>query len=149
MGLSNAERQRRYIARLKARAQPGSSDDDKARIAELEAELRAEREASLGQAQAFCDEMKRRGAKPKTGMPVPPDEERERRIKALTTRVRNLRGELAAAYAQGAMSRATYVLIAKCLHPDQRDNASAAERNEAAARFIGWYDGGKKKRAGR
>jgi hypothetical protein len=45
MGLSNAERQRRYIQRLKERAGEASKAKFEARIRELEAELARERKA--------------------------------------------------------------------------------------------------------
>jgi hypothetical protein len=60
----------------------------KAQIAEMPKEI-------LAQAQAFRDEVKRRAAKPKAEKPpLPPDEERERKIKGLTTANRNLRQKI-------------------------------------------------------
>jgi hypothetical protein len=107
---TNAERQRRWVARLKAQAAAGVSnaptapDHDalvkelaqakqdlaqaKAQITELHGEL-------IAQAQTFRDERARREAKPKVKKPpLPPDEERDRRIKAFTTANQNLRAQL-------------------------------------------------------
>src|SRR5258707_9255168 len=80
---TNAERQARHRAKQR-----------KARAA-LEAELRALRDERAAQAQAFRDGWKRRAAKPKAEKPpLPPDEARDRRIKALTTETRNLRAQV-------------------------------------------------------
>src|SRR5262245_22858216 len=108
MDNTNAERQRRYIARLKAAAaQPEvlkQLAQARQRIAQLEHEL----------AQA-----KARPKKP----PLPPDEARKRTIKGLRTRVRNLE---AALQMVAGMPRATQNAIFNALHPDRK--LSAAER---------------------
>jgi hypothetical protein len=71
----------------------------------------------------------RRAAKPKVEKaPLPPDEVRERQIKSLTTRVRNLTGELRETRrwqeheqeTKGVMSYATMSAISKALHPDHQ-----------------------------
>jgi hypothetical protein len=110
----------------------------KARIRELTLERAA-------QAQASRDEMRRRPAKPKAEKPpLPPDEERDRRIKALTTENRNLRGKVrhleqhfedGIAHA-GGMNFATQSAIAKCLHPDH--TPSEEQRAEACRLFTSW-----------
>lgn len=147
MGLSNAERQRRYIARLKAKAGGGNADALKARCATLEGEL--------ARAKAKIDELMRerlafrfgskRTAKPKAEKPpLPPDEERERIIKGLKTRVRNLTAELHAtrelnikiALSNGMMNFQTMSAIAKALHPDRAP--SETERAEACKLFTAW-----------
>src|ERR1700745_2246520 len=94
---TNAERQRRYIARLKAKAAIGGGVTNakleaelaalKTENARLEAELKRER----SRASMFEVGLKRaqQQARPKAAKaPLPPDEARERRIKALTTQVR-------------------------------------------------------------
>jgi len=165
MDKTNAERQRRFIAKLKAQAQAGSVDARrtaplKARIAELEAErtaLKAQitelHHELLSQAQAFRDASKRGAAKPKAEKaPLPPDEQRDWQIKSLKTRIRNLEAEKKEAmrlHAEslrrvGAMERKTEVAIAKCLHPDQRDNATEADKDEACRLFNAWKDDRKK-----
>jgi hypothetical protein len=165
MGMSGAERQARYMARLKARIQAAAASGDavkplKARIRDLEsecaalkAELAEERHAKLAQAQAFRAESQRRAAKPKAEKaPLPPDEQREREIKALRTRIRNLLAEhrhmQALWLSRGLMPERTRRLLAKCLHPDTRDNASKAHKDEASALFFAWTDASKTK-AGR
>ena len=112
---TNAERQARHRAKQR-----------KARAA-LEAELRALRDERAAQAQAFRDGWKRRAAKPKAEKPAPtPDEARDRQIKALKTRMRNIMSELHAAREwrrgglDGGMSFQTMSAIAKPLAADHR-----------------------------
>jgi hypothetical protein len=79
--------------------------------------------------------------------PVPPDEARDREIKRLKTRVSNLSHELrdyqryhAAAMEQtGGMSFGARGLIARCLHPDQRANATDADRDAAFKALSSWF----------
>ena len=84
-------------------------------------------------------------AKPKAEKPpLPPDEVRDRRIKALTTEVRNLKAQLRASaqhYAEaiekaGGMPRETRIAIDKCLHPD--GNASEADKGAAIRGWNAW-----------
>jgi hypothetical protein len=191
MDRTNAERQRRYIARLKAKAaaQAGVSNAEvkteltrlkdenarlkaelaslnaaagrlsaatkeawprtTARIAELEAELARERNRSkmLEEGLKVAQRQVRATSQPKPAKPpLPPDEARERRIKALTTEVRNLKGamhNLAARYNEdmataGGMPFATQSAIAKCLHPDSRNHASVADKDKAFKGFTAW-----------
>jgi hypothetical protein len=157
MGLSNAERQRRYIARLKAaKAEPGK--DALAEVAALRERLAAAkaRMQEMGlemaaQAQGFRDEVKRRAAnaKPKAAKPpLPPDEARDRRIKALTTEVRTLKAHIlhmvehqAARDAMtGGLPRATQVVIDKVLHPDTRGHATEADKDSASKLWNAWKD---------
>jgi hypothetical protein len=208
---TNAERQRRYIARLKAQAaQAGVSNAPagpdhaalvqelaqakariveleqelaaaKARIAELERELTSERERRAAEAKAAPRDNKddriaeleeeirglrlhirfgpkRRPAEPKAAKPpLPPDEERDRIIKGLKTRVRNLTAELhhtrewmAAAKSSG-MSFNTRNTILKPMHPDSRKHLTGAEHlpgteleaalDAGVRAFTAWADG--------
>ena len=80
---------------------------------------------------------------PRTGKaPLPPDEERDRIIKGLKTRVRNLAAELRASLewikhgADTGMNFKTMSAIAKALHPDRKP--SEAERAEACKLFTAW-----------
>jgi hypothetical protein len=147
MGLSNAERQRRYVARLKAQAKAGGDNEAlKARCAALEKELATAkahitemRDEMLGQ--RFAPKPR----KPKTERPpLPPDEERDRIIKGLKTRVRNLTFELQAirelntkiAMNRGMMNFQTMSAIAIALHPDRKP--SEAEREHACKLFTAW-----------
>jgi hypothetical protein len=164
VAMTGAERVRRH--RLKHRAgravtkpvtiQAGDATDVarlNARIRELEAEHRREKDRA-DFAMRHIKEMGKkfaaalRAARPPAAppkparTPLPPDEQREREIKGLRTRVRNLAAELRhtreQAKNQGMMDRPTRILIAKVLHPDGRANATEAERNEACARFNDW-----------
>lgn len=146
--MSGAERQRRYLER---RLQGAPTDTAlkaelaaaKARIAELEAELKAEIQANWLSRRRFTPQQ--RAAKPKAEKPpLPPDEERERIIKGLRTRVRNLTAELhhvrewnsSRKDNKGSMNFNTMSAIAKALHPDREP--SAAERDEALKAFTAW-----------
>lgn len=122
-----------------------------ARIAELEARL-AERDAELAQAKARINERlasrfggKRAEAKPKPEKPpLPPDEERDRIIKGLRTRVRHLMSEVhhMRAHAEDVQSKTggidfrTTAAIAKCIFPDQRNNATDADKDAATKLFT-------------
>ena len=86
---TNAERQKRYIARLKAKAKAadaaaGNNDE----IVALKEELSAVK-ADLAAARARLEAAHARRE-------LPPDAEHDRKIKSLTTRVRNLTAELRA-----------------------------------------------------
>jgi hypothetical protein len=153
---TNAERQRRYIARLKAQAKAGVSNASdaklaqaKARIAELEADLERERarcksfEAALRQQRAASPSKPApKPAKP----PLSPDEQRERRIKALTTQVRNLKIELRnvvdaksffTKQQPGRMPFSTYAMLTTCLHPD-KPTPTKDQRAEAFGLLSQW-----------
>ena len=139
---TNAERQRRYIARLKARAVEGvTSAPDTAEVAALAQKLaQAEQQVAAAKARilnledeiaalrgALAHERKRHAAKPKAEKPAPtPDEARDRQIKALKTRMRNIMSELHAAREwrrgglDGGMSFQTMSAIAKPLAADHR-----------------------------
>lgn len=153
--MSSTERSRRRRAALRGDAperQSGASAEQAreleragARIAELEAELATAKDEALAQAQAFRDEWARRAAKPKAEKaPLPPDEERDRQIKALKTANQNLRRKnifLTQYYDDaialvGGMPFATQSAIAKCLHPDH--TPSEAERADACRLFNAW-----------
>jgi hypothetical protein len=123
----------------------------KARIAELEkagtaaaaeiASLKAELHDMLGARFA----PRQRPGKPKAEKPpLPPDEERDRIIKGLKTRVRNLTQELRhaehhykdAIANSGGMLRETRLAIDKVLHPDARP--TEAEKDRAAKGWNVW-----------
>ena len=80
--------------------------------------------------------------------PLPPDEERDRKIKTLTTRVRNVTAELRhfkqyherEMTERELMSRDTSNAVAMCLHPDQRRNATEADKDDAYKLFNAWKD---------
>jgi hypothetical protein len=127
-----------------------------ARVRELEATLqardkqiaalKAELVDTVEQARASRDERKRPAAKPKAERPpLPPDEARDKKIKALTTENRNLKKKMIdlsiwyteALATTGGMNFATQSAIAKCLHPD-KDPPTNEERNEAFKLFSAW-----------
>jgi hypothetical protein len=107
MDRTNAERQRRYIARLKAKAAAGdgATNADEAaaalakataRIAKLEAELAAKNQEIAGLRTTLGvleqEVRKLRAAKPKVEKaPPPPDEARDRKIEAQKKTIRELR----------------------------------------------------------
>jgi hypothetical protein len=116
-----------------------------AEVARLKDELYAARMESVGERFA----PKRRAAKPKTEKPpLPPDEERERIIKGLRTRVRNLMSELHATREHarevqsktGGMDFQTMSALAKALHPDHKSSAAEWEalRDKAFKLFTAW-----------
>ncbi len=127
------EREQRANA---AKAAPRDKDD---RIAELEEEIRAlQLHIRFGP--------KRRPAEPKAEKPpLPPDEERDRIIKGLKTRVRNFTFELHAVREHakevqgktGGMDFQTMSAIAKCLFPDQRDNATECGQGQGVQAVHG------------
>jgi len=102
-------------------------------IARLKAELASER----GHCKMLEERLKRAGAaKP----PLPPDEARERKIKALTTQVQNLRAVIQAIVLRASIPRATLNAIAKALHPDRKlsEAEREAERETAFKLFTAW-----------
>jgi hypothetical protein len=153
VALTNAERQRRYIARLKAATVTngdGSGEDEIAVLrtalaqatvtnAALEARIT---ELETTNVRLAMDNVKLRDAQAKPRLP--PDEQRERTIKALRTEVRNLKTENSALLQMydydlalvGAMSTAARHAISRCLHPDQEP--AAAERTAAMRLFNAW-----------
>jgi hypothetical protein len=159
VAMTGAERVRRFRAKQRAEqpvternetpvTKQGAADGAeierlKAENERLRKELTAAREDVAAQAMQFRDELKRRAAKPKAEKaPLPPDEVRERQIKSLQTRVRNLTAELHAARewhrkkADGTMSFATMSAISKALHPDRE--LSEEERSTAFKLFNAW-----------
>ena len=147
--MSGAERTRRYREKFRhnepvtKQAQPDAAlarelAAAKARIAELEKEI-----SGLQLHIRFGP--KRRAAEPKAAKPpLPPDEARDREIKALKTRVRNQQAELrhlrewskTGAAEKGGMSFATHSKIAKALHPDYQP--TDAERNAGFKALTAW-----------
>ncbi len=124
-----------------------------ARCAALERELAAAQvrirelnHAMLAQAEAFHEEWKRRTSGKAEKPALPPDEIRDRRIKALTTQVANLKLELRYTRAHsdeaiakaGGLPRATENAIDMVLHPDQRRNATEADKDETYKLWNAW-----------
>jgi hypothetical protein len=170
VAMTGAERTRLY--RLKhgtTKSVPKPSADNAAEIAALRKELAQAkaRIAELEKAGAVAaDEVARlkdelytarmesvgarfaprpRATKPKAEKPpLPPDEVRDRQIKALKTRLRNVTSELHASRewharkTPGAMPFRTRGALMKCLHPDQRGNATEADKDEACKLFTSW-----------
>ena len=166
IAMTHAERTRKYrekhgLDKPAAKPAPASTAPLEARIRELEAELAAAKariDELRAERLAFRFGSKRRGeAKPKAEKPpLPPDEERERTIKALRTEVRNLKAERrhltehfnSKIADKGGMNFPTMTAIAKCLHPDHAP--SEAEREAAFKLFSQWKaDDGKAQRRAR
>ena len=135
--MTGAERTRLY--RLKfAAAKPAAKPSAATTIATLQKELlQAKQELAAAKAHIakLTDEMQRvlaqerkqhaAAAKPKTNRPpLPPDEARERTIKGLRTRVRNLEAALNAFHLMSHMPRETRTAIDWVMQPDQRSNAA-------------------------
>lgn len=84
--------------------------------------------------------------------PLPPDEERDRQIKGLKTRIQNLQGELRymkqhydeAIAKAGGMPRNLRITIDKIVHPDTRNNMTEADKDEACRRWNVWKDSSRK-----
>jgi cell division septum initiation protein DivIVA len=120
-----------------AKAEPGPTWDEL---------LMEQRENSRLQKRVH-DLEKALGAKPKAEKaPLPPDEVRERRIKALTTQVRNLK-QLVSMHEQhyaeavakvGGLPRSTKIAVDKVLHPDTRGHATEADKDEASQLWNAW-----------
>jgi hypothetical protein len=154
VAMTGAERTRLY--RLKhgtAKPKPAAATIDALREELQEAKAHIQQMAldAAAQAQAFRDEARRRAAQPKPERPpLPPDELRDRRIKALTTENRNLRAKLRDREQRyqrvGGMGFAAESAIAKCLHPDYVP--SEAERAEACRLFTSWKADNKAARRG-
>jgi hypothetical protein len=160
MDRTNAERQRRYIARLKQQAAAQGGVTNASAVAKLEARIR-ELEAELARARADA-------VKPGDDLPKSYRERYEARVRRLERefedRVKqragaeasrlldevflpNLRERLEKAEHQqkvidGAldrrrplMTKALFRKVLACLHPDSRTGASETMRNEAFAAF--------------
>jgi hypothetical protein len=171
--MTGAERTRRYRARFrdsKPVTKPAGPDHDalvqelaqtKAALAQAKARISDMGMEVAAQAQAFRDEVKRRAAKAKPKAekpPLPPDEERDRKIKAQATEIRNLKARVRhmqewTETAKGSgMSFATRGKIMKPLHPDSRKSltegasipaALEAALDDAGKAFNAWADGHK------
>jgi hypothetical protein len=152
VAMTGAERTRLYRRRHPTdKPSPKASADDgvlqkelaqaKARMHGLEGEvaaLKAELALSVGGRFALQQRSKPKAEKP----PLPPDEERDRQIKGLKTRVQNLRSQLHAERewhrhkADGSMSFQTMSAISKALHPDA--DPGKTERDQAYKLFTAW-----------
>jgi hypothetical protein len=129
----------------------------KARIAELEkagaAAADGETEGRATGARRFAPQQ--RASRPKVEKPpLPPDEQRDREIKGLRTRVRNLTQELRA-FTQyhkdemartGGMPRPTRIALDKVLHPDTRKQATETDKDEACRGWNAWKNSNDKAR---
>jgi hypothetical protein len=152
VAMTGAERTRLYRQKHgldKPKPKPGSAavlekqlTAAKAEIAALKDELHAMRTARFAP--------KPRTPKPEKP-PLPPDEERERIIKGLRTRVRNLTQELQHCYhvqmqRLGSMPRQTRIAIDKVLQPDVRGNATEADLDTACKGWNVWKNDSDKAR---
>lgn len=136
------ERQRQARAPRSAAASDGADAAQwaqaRARIADLEKQLTEARLENAGLVRALRDA---KAAKPKPEKAVTPDEAAERRIKAATTELRNLKAKLRGLVEHyetskpGVMPIATVRAIAKALHVDHRRHAST-EEHEAACELA-------------
>src|SRR5262249_2211051 len=132
-----AERERRNIARLKAKAAAAEGVSN----AKIEAELAGLKAENARLRSELASERSRAANPPKAAKPpLPPDEARERRIKALTTQVQNLRAVIQAIVGRASMPRATLNAIAKALHPDRKlsESERETERETALKLFTSW-----------
>jgi len=126
---------RAQLAKAKA-AEPEQVRALRQRVHDLEQE-RARRDSAAKAAQTKAE-------KPA----LPPDEARERRIKALETQVKNLKIKLhfndthfAEAIAMsGGLPRPTQIAIDKVLHPDTRGHATEADKDHAGKLWNAWKD---------
>jgi hypothetical protein len=116
-------------------------------LAQVKAELERERtRAKIIEAALRNHERQQRASTPPKPAkpPLPPDEVRERQIKSLKTRVRNLVWELHASQewhkrkADGSMSFQTMSAVAKCLHPESRQHVTEADKDKALKLFTAW-----------
>ena len=143
MGLSNAERQRRYIARLKARGAPPGGGAPEPRIRELEAENADLRGRLTEEIKA---RLRREAKAGKSASPVTGRDGEDPRIARLQNRNKELRGELhelkkwyASGIAKkGGMNWDTFNKVVRCLHPEFRKHVSAADIDEACGLFTQW-----------
>jgi hypothetical protein len=121
---TNAERQRRWIAKLKAKAAAAESVTN--------AKLKAELDRLKAENAWLKTELQRKHSKPKAAKPpLPPDEARERTVKRLRTQIQNLKASLAAVVGRANMPRATQNAVVKVLHPDERKHWTREKLNEA------------------
>jgi hypothetical protein len=153
MGLSNAERQERWrikrnkeieeLRKAANGAKPASQELAalRQRVRELEAALAAKPASKPAKA------AQTKAAK----APLPPDEVRDRQIKALKTQVKNLMSERDAAFhlaegviAVGGMRPETRRAIDKVLHPDSRP--TEVDRDEACKGWNVWKNSNDKAR---
>ena len=166
MVLSNAQRQRRYVARLKAKAKAGAGDGNaalaaaKARIAELEAQGAGGDTALKAKVAALETELGLERNIARGNFRAAKRLEKEiRRFKSENRKLREdvmyLKIEVAAANDDDAdkvvaMDRATVTALDKALHPDRRLNRTVAEheadQDEAYKMLNAWRDGNKKGR---
>jgi hypothetical protein len=120
-----------------------------ARIRELETALNIERGRCKVQ-QEGLENLKRElraGRAPKpVKPPLPPDEIRDRKIKAQATQIQNLKMLQASTMARymealrdhGAMDFRTFSAISFVLHPDTRDQAEASHKDKALRGLNAW-----------
>jgi hypothetical protein len=163
VGLTNAERQRRYIERLKAKAS-AISDGDAAGVAALDARVR-DLESQLAQAKARITEPKRRDAEPaitpdmlsmsaqekfdaairqykrKLGLEFESlvrDEVKRRIDEIMLPHLKQQIDQAQQLFARrrGLMDKATFNKIRRGLHPDSRNSITDKTLGEAFDTFM-------------
>jgi hypothetical protein len=121
-----------------------------ARIAKLETDIAALKAELADRVGDRFAPRERRATKPKAEKPpLPPDEVRDREIKRLKTRVRNLTAELhvtrewhkGKADGSESMSFQTMSAISKALHLESRRNLTDTQLDEACKAFTAWKGG--------
>jgi hypothetical protein len=143
MDRTNAERQRRYIARLKAKAAQGSVSNapEIAALKAKQAEAHAKWKAHVAEIEAELDRERRNNRHNFKAA-----EEFKRDIRRLKRENKKMQEEIltltmtaaARPKTDGSMSFKTKSLIAKCLHPDSRNDATEADKDEACKLFTAW-----------
>jgi hypothetical protein len=128
-GRTNAERQRRYIDRLNARAAPPRGDLSN-ELAQTKAQIAEMRHKML---KPSATNAITRSHAPKAAAPDGP---RDARLKALTTENHNLKAKLRDLQQGHRMDFATLTAVVKALHPDRTPTAD--ERAAAYQAFTAW-----------
>jgi DNA repair exonuclease SbcCD ATPase subunit len=146
MGTANAERQRRYIQRLKAKAARASQATlDDTETTALRQEL-ADANKRIAELEAKA-KTKAKDKKSAIDSAREPTSDEARTIERLRKSLREARAELhtlrtwyrtSGLPERAGMSFATYTTIAKALHPDR--SPTEAERGEAMRAFNAWKD---------
>jgi hypothetical protein len=151
--LSNAQRQARHRAKQRARHEALEAELAKLKaqppprprptLAELKAQATAARKAKRAEAKA-AGLAAATAECPVADAPtlLAENEGLKQQLKAAQTRIRNLTRELNAMRewtgGNGEMNFATKSAIAKCIFPDQRHNATEADKDNACKQFTAW-----------
>jgi septal ring factor EnvC (AmiA/AmiB activator) len=128
-GRTNAERQRRYIDRLNARAAPPRGDLSN-ELAQTKAQI-AEMRHGMPKPSATNASTRTHASKA-----AAPDAASDARLKALTTENQNLKAKLRDLQQGHRMDFATLTAVVKALHPDRIPTAD--ERAAAYQAFTAW-----------